>query len=40
IQQQIENPLAQQLLQGRYASGDRIHVNVGEDGRLAFGKTT
>jgi len=40
IQQQIENPLAQQLLQGRYASGDRIYVNVGEDGRLAFGKTT
>ncbi|MBM4215950.1 MAG: ATP-dependent chaperone ClpB [Gammaproteobacteria bacterium] len=39
IQQQIENPLAQQLLQGRYAPGDRIHVSVGEDGRLAFGKT-
>ena len=38
IQQQIENPLAQQLLQGRYAPGDRIHVSVGEDGRLAFGK--
>jgi ATP-dependent Clp protease ATP-binding subunit ClpB len=38
IQQQIENPLAQQLLQGRYLPGDRIHVSVGEDGRLAFGK--
>jgi ATP-dependent Clp protease ATP-binding subunit ClpB len=38
IQQQIENPLAQQLLQGRYLPGDRIHVGVGEDGRLAFGK--
>ncbi|MGA1383276.1 MAG: ATP-dependent chaperone ClpB [Steroidobacteraceae bacterium] len=38
IQQQIENPLAQQLLQGRYAPGDRIHVGVGEDGRLSFGK--
>jgi ATP-dependent Clp protease ATP-binding subunit ClpB len=38
IQQQIENPLAQQLLQGRYSPGDRIHVGVGEDGRLSFGK--
>jgi ATP-dependent Clp protease ATP-binding subunit ClpB len=38
IQQQIENPLAQQLLQGRYLPGDHIHVSVGEDGRLAFGK--
>ena len=39
IQQQIENPLAQQLLQGRYAPGDRIRVSVGDDGRLSFGKT-
>ncbi|MFZ9708653.1 MAG: ATP-dependent chaperone ClpB [Steroidobacteraceae bacterium] len=38
IQQQIENPLAQQLLEGRYLPGDRIRVSVGEDGRLAFGK--
>ncbi|MBM4191461.1 MAG: ATP-dependent chaperone ClpB [Gammaproteobacteria bacterium] len=38
IQQQIENPLAQQLLQGRYAPGDHIHVSLSEDGRLAFGK--
>jgi ATP-dependent Clp protease ATP-binding subunit ClpB len=38
IQQQIENPLAQQLLQGRYAAGDRIKVSIGEDGRLSFGK--
>jgi len=39
IQQQIENPLAQQLLQGRYAPGDRIRVGVDEEGRLSFGKT-
>ena len=38
IQQQIENPLAQQLLQGRYAPGERIRVSVGEEGRLSFGK--
>ena len=38
IQQQIENPLAQQLLQGRHAAGDRIKVSIGEDGRLSFGK--
>jgi ATP-dependent Clp protease ATP-binding subunit ClpB len=38
IQQQIENPLAQQLLQGLYAPGDCIRVAVGEDGRLSFGK--
>ena len=39
IQQQIENPLAQQLLQGRYAPGDRIRVGVDEEGRLSFGKS-
>jgi len=39
IQQQIENPLAQQLLQGRYLPGDRIRVSVDENGRLSFGKT-
>ena len=39
IQQQIENPLAQQLLQGRYAPGDRIRVAVDEEGRLSFGKS-
>jgi len=38
IQQQIENPLAQQLLQGVYAPGDRIRVGVDEGGRLSFAK--
>ncbi|MSR00519.1 MAG: ATP-dependent chaperone ClpB [Gammaproteobacteria bacterium] len=39
IQHQIENPLAQQLLKGFYVSGDVVHVIVGKDGRLAFGKS-
>jgi ATP-dependent Clp protease ATP-binding subunit ClpB len=39
IQQQIENPLAQQLLQGRYVPGDRIRVGIDEEGRLSFGKS-
>ncbi len=38
IQQQIENPLAQRLLQGVYGPGDRIRVGVDEDGRLSFVK--
>jgi ATP-dependent Clp protease ATP-binding subunit ClpB len=37
IQQQIENPLAQKLLQGAMGPGDRIKVGV-EDGRLVFTK--
>jgi ATP-dependent Clp protease ATP-binding subunit ClpB len=35
IQQQIENPLAQHILRGDFASGDTIRVSV-RDGRLAF----
>jgi ATP-dependent Clp protease ATP-binding subunit ClpB len=35
IQQEIENPLAQQILSGAYASGDTIKVDV-EDGNLKF----
>jgi ATP-dependent Clp protease ATP-binding subunit ClpB len=38
IQQQIENPLAQLLLQGAFGGGDRIRVSVGEEGRLLFTK--
>jgi ATP-dependent Clp protease ATP-binding subunit ClpB len=37
IQQQIENPLAQRLLQGSFGPGDRIKVGV-EAGALSFGK--
>jgi len=35
IQQQIENPLAQQILQGSFGPGDRIKVTV-RDGQLVF----
>jgi ATP-dependent Clp protease ATP-binding subunit ClpB len=31
IQQQVENPLAQQILEGRFAPGDTIEVSVNED---------
>jgi ATP-dependent Clp protease ATP-binding subunit ClpB len=37
IQQQIENPLAQQILQGSFGPGDRIKVTV-RDGQLVFEK--
>ena len=37
IQRLIENPLAQQLLQGEFASGDRIRGDV-DDGTLVFTK--
>jgi ATP-dependent Clp protease ATP-binding subunit ClpB len=37
IQQQIENPLAQKILQGEFAPGDRIKAGVHE-GHLTFGK--
>jgi ATP-dependent Clp protease ATP-binding subunit ClpB len=37
VQQQLENPLAQQLLSGVYASGDTISVGA-EGGHLVFGK--
>jgi ATP-dependent Clp protease ATP-binding subunit ClpB len=35
IQHQIENPLAQRILAGEFASGDTIQVDV-EDGRFVF----
>ena len=37
IQQQIENPLAQKILQGEFLPGDRIRVTV-HDGALSFAK--
>ncbi len=37
IQQQIENPLAQEILAGRFAPGDTIVVEV-KDGAIVFGK--
>ena len=35
IQQQVENPLAQEILQGRFSPGDVIEVGVADD-RLEF----
>jgi ATP-dependent Clp protease ATP-binding subunit ClpB len=37
IQQQIENPLAQRILQAEFVPGDRIRVSV-QDGEIAFSK--
>ncbi len=37
IQQQIENPLAQRILQGEFVPGDRIQVRA-QDGELGFTK--
>ncbi|TLY59960.1 MAG: ATP-dependent chaperone ClpB [Gammaproteobacteria bacterium] len=37
IQQQVENPLAQKILQGEFAPGDRIRVSV-RDAQLVFSK--
>ncbi|MCW8925608.1 MAG: ATP-dependent chaperone ClpB [Xanthomonadales bacterium] len=35
IQQQIENPLAQSILSGKFAAGATVHIDV-EDGRFSF----
>jgi hypothetical protein len=37
IQRYLENPLAQEILAGRYAPGDTIVVDVGAGGELGFG---
>ncbi|MCG7984464.1 MAG: hypothetical protein JAY90_17145, partial [Candidatus Thiodiazotropha lotti] len=38
IRQQLENPLAQEILSGRFAAGDTIEVDVSGDG-LSFRKS-
>lgn len=38
IQQLLENPLAQNLLEGQFISGETIKVSLAEDGNLAFGQ--
>ena len=40
IQRLLENPLAQELLAGRYLGGDVVIVDVGTGGELGFGKRT
>jgi ATP-dependent Clp protease ATP-binding subunit ClpB len=37
VQQRLENPLAQAILEGRFGPGERIRVEV-KDGELVFGK--
>lgn len=37
IQSQVENPLAQQILSGQYASGETVRVRA-QGGHLEFGK--
>ncbi|MEI7997210.1 MAG: molecular chaperone, partial [Methylococcaceae bacterium] len=37
IQQQLENPLAQEILSGNFAAGDTIKVDIDKDG-LRFSK--
>ena len=37
IQQQLENPLARQILEGRFAAGDEVRVSV-DNGHLAYAK--
>lgn len=37
IQQQLENPLARQILEGRYAAGETVTVDV-QGGQLVFGR--
>jgi len=37
IQQQIENPLAQRILEGEFQPGDRVRVSA-RDGQLTFGR--
>ena len=38
IQQRLENPLAQEILAGRFAPGDTIHAEA-EGGELVFSAT-
>ena len=39
IQTLVEDPLAEQLLEGKWQAGDIVLVDAGEDGKLAFTKT-
>ena len=36
IQRLVQNPLAMAVLEGRFAEGDKVRVDVGSDGQLVF----
>jgi ATP-dependent Clp protease ATP-binding subunit ClpB len=38
IQAQLENPLAKSILEGRFAAGDAIHVDISKGGGFTFAK--
>lgn len=38
IQRYIENPLALEILEGRFSEGDTVRIDRGEENRLVFGK--
>jgi ATP-dependent Clp protease ATP-binding subunit ClpB len=38
IQRSIENPLALEILEGRFSEGDRVVIDRGEENRLVFEK--
>ncbi len=38
IQQEIQNPLAVELLEGRFREGDTVRIDVGKNGQLTFAK--
>jgi ATP-dependent Clp protease ATP-binding subunit ClpB len=40
IQRLIQNPLALQILEGRFHEGDRIVVKVGDNGQFVFERAT
>ena len=40
IQRHLVNPLSQQLLEGNFSNGDKIHITLGNNGNLEFTKET
>ncbi|MCI5191350.1 MAG: hypothetical protein D3905_16530, partial [Candidatus Electrothrix sp. AS4_5] len=38
IQRYIEDPLALEILEGRFSEGDTVRIDRGEENRLVFGK--
>jgi ATP-dependent Clp protease ATP-binding subunit ClpB len=38
IQRYIEDPLALEILEGRFSEGDTVRIDQGEEGRLVFSR--